>query len=112
MDVCATASCTIRTDYGNEDRNATENTHFNPTLEMRIKCDASRQGLGAQLNCEGWKTVAFASRFLNNNEERYSINELELFGVVWAIPRTEKSLSIKLARKLPNKKRAKRQLAG
>ena len=29
--------------------------------------------------------MAFASRFLNNNEERYSINELELLGVVWAI---------------------------
>ena len=28
------------------------------------------------------------------------------------IPRTEKSLSVKLARKLPNKRRAKRQLAG
>ena len=28
------------------------------------------------------------------------------------IPRTEKSLSVKLARKLPNKNRAKRQLAG
>ena len=28
------------------------------------------------------------------------------------IPRTEKSLSVKLARKLPNKKKAKRQLAG
>ena len=28
------------------------------------------------------------------------------------IPRTEKSLSVKLAGKLPNKKRAKRQLAG
>ena len=28
------------------------------------------------------------------------------------IPRTEKSLSVKLARKLPNKKRAKSQLAG
>ena len=27
--------------------NATENIHFNPTLETRIKCDASRQGLGA-----------------------------------------------------------------
>ena len=68
--------------------NATENTHFNPTLETRIKCDASRQGLGAaleQLDCEGWKTVAFASRFLNSNEERFSINELELLGVVWAI---------------------------
>ena len=54
----------------------------------RIKCGLSRQGLGAaleQLDCVGWKTVAFASRFLNNNEERYSINELELLGVVWAI---------------------------
>ena len=29
--------------------NATENTHFNPTLETRIKCDASHQGLGAAL---------------------------------------------------------------
>ena len=37
------------------------------------------------MDCEGWKTVAFASRFLNSNEERYSINELELLGVVWAI---------------------------
>ena len=57
-------------------------------METRIKCDASRQGLGAaleQLDCDGWKTVAFASRFLNNNEERYSINELELLGLVWAI---------------------------
>ena len=68
--------------------NATENTYFNPTLETRIKCDASRQGLGAaleQLDCEGWKTIAFASRFLNSNEERYSVNELELLGMVWAI---------------------------
>ena len=67
---------------------ATENTHFNPTLQTRVKCDASRQGLGAaleQLDCEGWKTVVFASRFLNSNEERYSINELELLGVNWAI---------------------------
>ena len=37
------------------------------------------------MDCEGWKTVAFASRFLNSNEERYSINELELLVVVWAI---------------------------
>ena len=27
----------------------------------------------------------FASRFLNSSEERYSINELELLGVVWSI---------------------------
>ena len=57
-------------------------------MEPRVTCDASRQGPGAareQLDCEGWKTVAFASRFLISNEERYSINELELLGVVWAI---------------------------
>ena len=68
--------------------NATKNTHFTPTSETRVKCDASRQNLGAaleQLDCDGWKTVAFASRFLNNTEEGYRINELELLGLVWAI---------------------------
>ena len=57
-------------------------------METRIKCDASRQGLGTaleQLDCDGWKTVAFASRFLNNTEEGYSINEFELLAVVWSI---------------------------
>ena len=57
-------------------------------METRIKCDASRAGLGAALEQRsptGWHTVAFASRFLNSNEERYSINELELLGVVWSV---------------------------
>ena len=72
----------------NKFANATENTHYNPHLETRIKCDASRAGLGAALEqCSpiGWNTVAFTSRFLNPNEERYSINELELLGVVWSV---------------------------
>ena len=72
----------------NKFANATENTHYNPHLETRIKCDASRAGLGAALEqCSptGWHTVAFASRFLNSNEERYSVNELELLGVVWSV---------------------------
>ena len=46
------------------------------------------QGLGAALeqrDCEGWKTVVFASRFPNSNEERYSNNELEILCVVCAI---------------------------
>ena len=68
--------------------NHTEKIHYNPQLETRIKCDASRSGLGAaleQLTVNGWKPISFASRFLNSNEERYSTNELELLGVVWSI---------------------------
>ena len=65
--------------------NATANSHCNPQLETRVKCDASRSGLGAaleQLTVDGWKPIAFASRFLNPCEERYSVIELELLGVV------------------------------
>ena len=66
----------------------TENKHFNPDLETRIKCNASRKGLGCALEqrtANGWHTVAFASRFLNSVEDRYSINKLELLGVVLSI---------------------------
>ena len=53
--------------------NATANSHYNPQLETRTKCDASRSGLGTaleQLRVEGWKPIAFASRFLNSCDER------------------------------------------
>ena len=66
----------------------TEKKHFNPDLETRIKCDASRKGLGCALEQRtpnGWHTLAFASRFLNSVEDRYSINELGLLGVVWSV---------------------------
>ena len=72
----------------NKIANARENTHYNPQLETRIKCDASRAGLGAALEQRSptvWHTVAFASRFLNSNEERYSVNELELSRVLWSV---------------------------
>ena len=68
--------------------NATANSHYNLQLETRVKCDAYRSGLGAaleQLTVDGWKPIAFTSRFLNSCEERYSVNELELLGVVWSI---------------------------
>ena len=61
--------------------NSTENTHYNQDFDVRVKCDASRSGLGASLEQntpEGWKPIAFASRFLNSTEERYSVNEQEL----------------------------------
>ena len=57
-------------------------------MENQINCYASSAGLGAALEQRsptGWHTVAFASHFLNSNEERYSINELELSGVVWSL---------------------------
>ena len=72
----------------NKVANATENTHYNPHLETPVKCDASRSGLEAALEQRsptGWHTVVFTSRFLNSNEERYSINELVLLGVVWSV---------------------------
>ena len=57
---------------------ATENKHFNPDLESRIKCVASRKGSGCAIEQQtpnGWHTLAFASRFLKSVEDRYSINE-------------------------------------
>ena len=68
--------------------NATANSHYNRQIETRVKCDASRSGHGAaleQLTFDGWKPIAFTSRFLNPCEERYSVDELELLGVVWSI---------------------------
>ena len=53
----------------------------------RLKTDASQSGLVATLeqwDGENWITIAFASRFLNNHETKYSTNKLELMGVVWA----------------------------
>ena len=34
---------------------------------------------------DGLKTIAFASKFLNSTEERYSAIELELLGIIWSI---------------------------
>ena len=58
----------------------TENPHFQMDRPTRIVCDASRAGLGACLQqeyTEGWRPIAFASRFLNSCEAKYSTNELE-----------------------------------
>ena len=66
-----------------------ELSHFKRNQENRIICDASKQGLGAVLqqnqNNGEWKPICFASRFLTNFEAKYSINELELLAIVWAV---------------------------
>ena len=66
----------------------TENKHFDISKQTRVRCDASKKGLGACLEQkigQMWKPIAFASRFLNNLESRYSTNELELLAVVWSL---------------------------
>ena len=68
--------------------NTVTNHHFDVKLDTRVKCDASHLGLGASIEQDhrgNWKTVAFASRFLNIAEPKYSTNELELLGLVWAL---------------------------
>ena len=62
--------------------------HFDSSKGSRVKCDASHNGLGACLEQEiepgVWAPTAFASRFLNKAEAKYSTNELELLTIVWA----------------------------
>ena len=65
----------------------TEQKHFDKEKPIRVKCDASHKGIGAileQLDHNGWFPIAYASRFLNTAEQKYSTNELELLAVVWA----------------------------
>ena len=53
----------------------------------KLETEASHSDLEATLkqwNGENWLNTAFASRFLNNNEMKYSTNKLELLGVVLA----------------------------
>ena len=68
--------------------NPVTNHHFDVKLNTRVKFDASYLGLGASIEQDhrgNWKTVAFASRFLNIAELKYSTNELELLGLVWSL---------------------------
>ena len=65
--------------------NITENNHFDKKRNPRLKTDAFHSGLEATLeqwDGENWLTIAFASRFLNNHESKYSTNEHELLRVV------------------------------
>ena len=72
-----------------EVRRVVELSHFKRNNETRIFCDASKQGLGPVLQQRQktgeWKPTCFASRFLTDFEMKYSINELELLAIVWAI---------------------------
>ena len=66
-----------------------ELAHFSKNEKNIITTDASTHGLGAILWQEqkdkSLKPIAFASRFLNDAEKKYAINELELLAVVWGL---------------------------
>ena len=66
----------------------TKNYHYSAKRKTRLKCDASKQGLGACLEQEiepgVWVPISFASRQLNSQEAKYSTSELELLAVVWS----------------------------
>ena len=62
-----------------------KNKHFDTNRPTRVRCDASKEGLGACLEQKYnniWHPLAYASRFLNTNKQKDSINELELLSVV------------------------------
>ena len=66
--------------------------HFDTKRKTRVKTDASRSGLGAvleQKTCNGWETISYASRFLNKADDKYSMNELKLLGIVSALEHFE-----------------------
>ena len=73
----------------NEIKKTVELSHFKRNQEIRIICDASKSGLGAvlqqsQSNGE-WRPICFASRFLTDFGAKYSVNELKLLAIVWAV---------------------------
>ena len=68
--------------------NNTVMKHYDTEAQTVLTTDASTKGLGAtlwQVDENGRRAVAFASRFLCKGEKRYAINELELLAVKWAV---------------------------
>ena len=62
-------------------KSITENRLFDVKCPTRVRCDASKKSLGLCLEQSvnsTWYPIVYASRFLNNLEQRYSTNELEL----------------------------------
>ena len=65
-----------------------ENKHFDTNRPTGIRCDATKEGLGACLEQKydnGWHPIAYASRFLNTNKQKYNKNELDLLSFVWSL---------------------------
>ena len=59
---------------------------YNPNLQLRVRTDASSEGLGAiqQKHNDEWHPVAFASHSLNPTEKNYAPIETETLSIVFA----------------------------
>jgi len=68
-------------------RSRSQMSFFNMNKPARLCTDASRQGLGfvLQQNAEKWVLIQAGSRFLSEAETRYTVIELEMLAVPWAI---------------------------
>ena len=78
--------------------NHIENILYNSLSETRVKCNASRSGLGGapkQLMVNGRKPISFASRFTSCNGGRYRVNEFNLQKVDWSIEYLKKTFMVK-----------------
>ena len=68
--------------------NITKIFHYDQNRKTRVKCDASHSGLGAaseqEVESDIWVPIAFASRFLKDQEKKYKTIELELLAIVWS----------------------------
>ena len=62
--------------------------HFDPKKDNYVTTDACNTGLWATLwqkECDVFRPIAFANRFLTECERKHAINELELLGALWGL---------------------------
>ena len=67
--------------------NCASSKFFDPKLQTKITCDASKFGLGATLEQKFndiWEPIAFASRTLTRAESNYCQLEKEILSIVFA----------------------------